>query len=223
MMTSSRDNVQQEQLPTYGIDLDYRPDTYWPVSRTREQFLANINGKARREIACEVLDNEGFGGLTAFVARTVLDDEECREWGSVHPWLMGGEYLPQLAEVEIARISLKSTTADQVSVRARQVQGKIEYAVGDEYEMSYRLLFGESVSPLSLEELIAFLDGSVNDEDTYTGGLVISHWNSCVEYVDVEEAADFARVDSAWYPDLDEYYCRVAAGWIEENSSGVDA
>ena len=79
MMTSSRDNVQQEQLPTYGIDIDYRPDTYWPVSRTREQLLANINGKARREIAREILENEGFGGLTAFTTRTVLDDEECRE------------------------------------------------------------------------------------------------------------------------------------------------
>jgi len=223
-MTTGSIEEQQGQQPAYGKDLDYRPDTYWPASRTREQLLANINGKARREIAREVLDNEGFGGLTAFTARAVLDDEECREWGAVHPWLMGGEYLPKLAEgeVEIARISLKSTTADQISVRARQVQGRIYYAVVDEYEMSYRLLFDESGSPLSLGELIAFLDGSVNDEDQYAGGLVISHWNSCLEYEDAEEAAVFATVESAWYPDLEEYYCRVAVDWVEEHSPDTD-
>ena len=48
---------------------------------------------------------------------------------------MGGEYLPKLekGEVEIARISLRSVTADQISARARRIGAQIEYAIVDEY------------------------------------------------------------------------------------------
>ena len=117
----------------------------------------------------------------------------------------GGEYLPGIGEdeVEIMRISLASTTGDQVSVRARREKGKIWYSVVDEYDMPYKLLFEESDNPLSLGELVKFLDGSSNRDDIYPGGLVISHWNSCLEgCMDAEEATEFASVESAWYPGL---------------------
>lgn len=50
--------------------------------------------------------------------------------------ILGGEYLGELrvGEVEIARVSLESVTADQVSVRARRDGSKIRYEVDDEYE-----------------------------------------------------------------------------------------
>ena len=34
-MTTGSIEEQQGQQPAYGKDLDYRPDTYWPASRTR--------------------------------------------------------------------------------------------------------------------------------------------------------------------------------------------
>jgi hypothetical protein len=52
---------------------------------------------------------------------------------------MGGEYLPPLEEreTEIARISLASVTADQISVRARHVREGIIYSIVDEYATGY--------------------------------------------------------------------------------------
>ena len=60
-------------------------------------------------------------------------------WGRLHPSNMGGEYLPLLrkGEVEIARISLQSVTADQISIRARRLSKRIGYRIVDEYEMGY--------------------------------------------------------------------------------------
>jgi hypothetical protein len=57
----------------------------------------------------------------------MTDDDECKGWGAVHPLLMGGEYLPGVdkEEVEIMRISLASTSGDQISVRARHEQGSL--------------------------------------------------------------------------------------------------
>ena len=37
--------IQQNDTEGSGIDLDFRPSTYWPESQTQEQLLANINGK----------------------------------------------------------------------------------------------------------------------------------------------------------------------------------
>jgi len=216
---------QQDGTGGSGIDFDFRPSTYWPESQTQEQLLANIKGKVRRDMARKVLRDEGFRGLNAFLGRAELDDDECREWGAVHPLLMGGEYLPGFDEdeVEIVRISLASTTGDQVSVRARREKGRILYSVVDEYDMAYRLLFNESDRPFSLGELVKFLDGSSNRDDIYPGGLMISHWNSCLEgYMDAEEATEFATVESAWYPELAAYYHEVAREWIIENSLEED-
>jgi len=49
---------------------------------------------------------------------------------------MGGEYLPPFLhdETEIARISLESTSADQITVRAQRLPDGIAYRIVDEYE-----------------------------------------------------------------------------------------
>jgi hypothetical protein len=48
---------------------------------------------------------------------------------------MGGEYLPNLMpnEVEIARVTMTSTTMDVISIRARHTKHKIIYRIVDEY------------------------------------------------------------------------------------------
>jgi len=204
------------------IDLNYRPNTYWPEALDQEQLLSRIQGESRRTIARNILAEEGFAGLNAFLARETLDDEERRYWGLVHPHCMGGEYLPQLGveDVEIARISLASTTGDQISIRASHAGEKIRYEVCDEYEWTYELAFTESEQPLTLAELIALIDGSKNREEEQPGGLLVCHWENMISWGHgPDEAVDFAWIQSAWYLELANYYEQVADNWRAQKES----
>jgi hypothetical protein len=72
-----------------------------------------------------------------------LSESDRASLGRIHPSFMGGEYLPDYlaGEVEIVRVELRSTTADVISLRARQVGPKdrsIEYRLVDEYETEFR-------------------------------------------------------------------------------------
>ena len=40
---------------TQAFDFDFRPATYWPTSRTREQLLSRIKGRIRRQMAAKAL------------------------------------------------------------------------------------------------------------------------------------------------------------------------
>ena len=59
------------------IDLNYRPGTYWPESLDQEQLLSRIQGESRRTIARNILAEEGFAGLSEFLAqRRTIDAQE---------------------------------------------------------------------------------------------------------------------------------------------------
>ena len=112
--------------------------------------------------------------------------------------LMGGEYLPKIKfnEVEIARISLRSTTYDVSVLYARPVGQRIHYRVVDEYE-------GEtlqepskrtSTKPLTMGEMIDFF---------------ITAWSlmDCLEVNfddDVEGMLGFFSAESEFYPCFDQ-------------------
>ena len=51
--------------------------------------------------------------------RSELTETLKSEQSKIHPWMMGGEYLPDLRinETEICRIVLKSATMDVISMR----------------------------------------------------------------------------------------------------------
>jgi len=78
----------------------------------------------------------------------------------LHPSAMGGEYLPDLvaAEVEVARITIASTTQDVTCVYARQDKERIILRVVDEYDGA--TLSGRAKrstrQPLSLEQFVRF-------------------------------------------------------------------
>lgn len=57
------------------------------------------------------------------ILEDALSDRECQLSGSIHPRLMGGEYLPDFepSEIEIARVSYESVTFDQATVRDGRV------------------------------------------------------------------------------------------------------
>ena len=160
----------------------FRPATYWPDALTPEQLLATIRGKKRRDIARRLYAEQGFSALTGFLVKPGLDELERGDWILRGPSCMGGEFLPALAtgHVEIASVSMASTTSDQVSIRALREVDHIRYSIVGEYEdeegMSYDLPFETSKSPLSMQELLAFMDGATYQNDLYPGGILSSSW-----------------------------------------------
>lgn len=207
------------------IDLSFRPGTYWPGSPDREMLLSRIQGKARRELARKALEEEEVAGLTAFLGREELDAFDREMWGRIHPMCMGGEYLPSMdqGEVEIARVSLKSTTGDQISVRACREGDKIRYSVVDEYETDFIPAFEVSDRPLTLEEIVNFLDGTEQANYDYQGGLIQIYWEDPFgSYGTVDERLDFVSVESGFYPELAEYYEKLGALWRQQQLEEVE-
>jgi len=133
--------------------------------------------------------------LDEHYAAPVLDEQDRRALGRLHPSFMGGEYLPnrQETEVEIARINIDSTTSDVTSVYAKAGKSRIYYRVVDEYN-------GDTLSdkrtrtskrPLTLAELVEFFLGA---------------WplNEVLEMneLDREGAHDFTHPSSEFYPEF---------------------
>jgi len=211
-----------------GFDWHHRPATYWPTADNREQRLARIQGQARRDITRRALEDGGISALNSIgpeVASETLSAAAREAWGRIHPALMGGEYLPGYGEheVEIARISLDSTTADQVSIRACLLAGVIHYRVVDEYETEYHLPVTRSTQPLTLGELIRLLDETGNPFNDAGGGLVRNHWYYIGAHSDPQEGVSFVSVSSAFYPELAGYYEDEAAHWLREQDEQMSA
>ena len=207
------------------IDLSFRPDTYWPESRTPEQLLARIKGTVRRNAARRILAEQGFAGLSAFLVRDELPADDLTQWGRIHPACMGGEYLltARAGQVEIARVSLASVTGDVISIRAVRRPTRITYAVVDEYDSLYVPGVRWSRQPLTLGELIRLIDGTRSEWFAEGGGLVRGYWlRQCEFDARPEEAVAFARIESAFYPDLAAYYRGVADAWIVEQRASED-
>ena len=147
-------------IHTKDIDLNYRPSTYFWALERGINLLSDIKGAERRRIYSQALENGQEDLLPEEVSEDVLSEESRRILGRVHPVFMGGEYLPNRdrQEVEIARITIASTTQDVTCVYARQVGHRIHYRVVDEYGGDTLSGTGlrTSMRPLKLVELVEF-------------------------------------------------------------------
>ena len=151
---------------TYGIDLEFRPTTYFWAKEHGIALVSDIKGAQRRRLYAGALES----GLTDlidpdFLSHDLASDQR-RLLGRIHPSFMGGEYLPNKREkeVEIARITIASTTQDVTCVYARPVGRRIHYCVVDEYDgdtLDGRA-FRTSNKPLNLQQLTDFFLGSWN-------------------------------------------------------------
>jgi len=190
---------------TLGIDLDFRPRDYFWAHDHDLALPSDIAGHERREMVKRLIaDGEEVpDGLDA----SRLEPELREAWGAMHPLNMGGEYLPPMfdGEAEIARISLRSVTGDQISVRARRIRGDIEYRIVDEYPES-----GETYVPhprtsarrLTMGELVTMID-----EATDEGGAAIGALSCNLDMSsDPRELEGFVTVESDFYPELGRYY-----------------
>ena len=123
------------KISTQSFDLDYRPRTYfWPLG-LKPHPLSSIKGANRRSLIAGVLADDLDANIPPVLLQSALPDTLRQYLGSLHPSGMGGEYLPDLAaqEVEIARITIASTTQDVTCVFARQAGDTIALRVVDEY------------------------------------------------------------------------------------------
>jgi hypothetical protein len=197
-----------------GIDLDYRPRNYFFAADLKIPLLSGIAGETRRQLVRKLVEagRPVPDGLDA----AVLDDETRQVWGCLHTSNMGGEYLPPLRreEVEIARISLQSVTADQISIRARRLSKPIGYRIVDEYEPGYICRPASSKSTLSLRELIELM------EHAWEGGSIIFPIlnNLRDESSTREEVVAFITMTSDFYPDLGPYYRALIEDWVDERA-----
>ena len=198
-----------------GIDLEYRPRDYFWAADLNLPLPSSIIGEARRRMVRAMLERDA--PIPVGLDAAVLDKSTREAWGRLHPSNMGGEYLPALrkGEVEIARVSLESTTADQISIRARRLVGRIGYRIVDEYPDSstYVCHPASSVAPLSLRELVALMETASEG-----GSIVLSILGMNFSDSEPAELAAFITVTSDFYADLGRYYRALTDAWLEERA-----
>ena len=160
-----------------------------------------------------------FQELDETFTKSSLTEDERNRFGAIHPSFMGGEYLPDCnpSETEIARVTLRSTTQDVISIRATREDGELRYSIVDEYDDHQFSLWTESSQkPFSLKELIEFLDNS-SEDNGYPGSLPLTYNNYNADGVmSRERLRDLTTVSSEIYFQLEEHYNRVYADWIVE-------
>ena len=147
------------QLRPLAIDLAYRPESYFWAYDNNIKLASDIKGAERKAMYERAIQSGDTELAIAIISVPDLTHEERKAQGSIGPGWMGGEYLPnrKLEEVEIARITIASTTQDVTCVYAKRSKSRIYYRVVDEYEgMTLDECTRTSVKPLTLKELFNF-------------------------------------------------------------------
>lgn len=203
----------------------FRPNSYWEDKNPLAAILRNVKSTNRRQM---ITDYWNAGRLEELFPENLTDDpgpgaQQFLE--RIHPSFMGGAYLPELlpTEVEIARIELKSTTSDVISIRARRHPGSdlIHYRIVDEYDTEFGFEPTTSTEPLTHDELVTLID---NADEGMGGGLALCYNEMNLEGMgDAESLRHFTTVSSLFYPDLYGHYEAVFDRWVEEKQGTRDS
>lgn len=178
------------------IDLDYRPATYFRPQKLERYLLSKVKGAVLRNELQALLDAGRYGEVRTLLTEGI-SAADLKALESLHPMFLGGNYLPDMeeGEVEIARISLNSTTCDVMCVYARPDGGAIRYRVVDEYEgMTLQgTTETRTEKPMTLGELADFFLGACALIDL----LEVNFGN------DRAASLGFFSAKSEFYPDFD--------------------
>ena len=179
------------------IDLRYRPRTYFRPQKLETYILSKVKGAVLRRKLRALFDEGRHADVRQLAGDLVFSASDRKALEALDPMYMGGNYLPDAedGEVEIARISIRSTTFDVTSVYARTEDGTIHYRVVDEYGGNTLRSPSETqtTEPMTLGEIARFF---------MTAWPLISLLEMNFED-DVESALGFFSADSDFYPDLD--------------------
>jgi len=206
------------------LNPDFRPDSYWSTDSLLRSLTGNISGTWRRRLVGKALEASDVFPLLQHLMEEHLSEEQRTEWGRIHPSMMGGEYLPHLmpGEVEIARIDMRSVTADVISIRARPTRTRILYRIVDEYDTDYDVRNIWSKHPITLRRLIRLINETQGMNEC-EGGVVFEILNANVENgCGVEEMAHFITVTSDFYPELQAWYDLATEQWKTARLEEVD-
>ena len=207
-----------------GIDLDYRPKTYFWARDLKLKLPSDIAGAERRRLYEAAVEG---GELSVFLTDPDFSSEQLdpglrQAWGGFHPSHLGGEFLPRRRneEVEIARIVINSVTSDVTCVYAKRGKNRIYYQVVDEYD-------GETLSnrgirtskrPLTLRELVDFFLGSWNLLQV----LNVNFWEHA--YPPARVHGFLNVISSDFYPDFEDEVRRRVNDWLAlKRGEPVDA
>ncbi|MBE0593348.1 MAG: hypothetical protein IH616_13205 [Gemmatimonadales bacterium] len=179
------------------IDLDYRPDTYFRPQKLERYLLSKVRGAVLRQKLQALFDAGRHAEVRTLLSAEGISAADRKALESFHPMFMGGNYLPDTedGEVEIARISIKSTTYDVTCVYARPDGGAIHYRVVDEYggETLQGTTETRTDKPMTLGEFADFFLGAWPLIDV----LEMNFEN------DLDGSLDFFSAESEFYPDFD--------------------
>jgi len=194
-----------------GIDLSFRPASYfWPLG-LETHLLARIKGAERKAAVQRLIDAGRLDEVPSYLRQPSLSDADRQAIGRIHPAFMGGEYLPDLTshEVEIARITIASVTQDVTCMYARRGKDRIHYRVVDEYEgatLSEKQT-RTSTRPLTLGQLECFFNGAWSIFE-------VLKMNFGYRGYDLDRMLSFVvSVDSRFYPDMDTLYRQRIGAW----------
>jgi hypothetical protein len=183
--------------PISASSTQYRPRDYFARFDLQADLLTHVKGRARRELIKQSLEKGNLDTLPDFVTAVALEEPDRQMMGGIHPMFMGGEYLSKTksSEIEIARISINSTTYDVTVLYARLVGQRIHYRVVDEYggDTLEAKSTRTSIKPLTIGDMVSFF---------------INAWDllNCLECNygnDIEAMFAFFNGESEFYPYFD--------------------
>jgi hypothetical protein len=141
-----------------AVDLSFRPLNYFWAHDLGVRTATEIQGTQRKALYEQSL-REGEPMPQALLD-PVLPEHLRQALGRIHPHYMGGEYLGRArnGEVVIARMTIRSTTADTYAIYARRSGSRLVYRAVDEYEGSSLGVKTKrsSARPLALGQLVRF-------------------------------------------------------------------
>ena len=186
-----------------GVDLSFRPSSRLFPLTAEKLLLSRVKGTQRRESLTAAIEQDSLSDLNPFFTQTSLSAEDRRARAAIHPSFMGGEYLPDFeeGELEVARLSLRSVTADVISIRLRRTEDGFVYRIVDEYmDQDPNGLLDEPTTivvdqPLTMKDFGAFVV-QVSRMD---------HWCGPESHETEEEAQDFVVATSEFYPEFGDY------------------
>jgi hypothetical protein len=207
----------------------------WPSELSREDITDQFKGARKLEDVLEIdlafapqsywqLDSARLGAETNEFRRRIHAAISTGDWSKVKLppvefGLRGGDFLPGFKrfEVEIARLSLESTTWDVISIRARPSSHGIVYRVVDEYDTNYRIRPRSSRKPLTLGKLIQLIESMTGWEDdrSMSPPALRDSQGFCNDERMISDLRSFVTVSSEFYPDLEPWYERDADRWVK--------
>lgn len=182
------------------IDFDQRPECYWNDDDVLSKLLRGVRDSEQRSRITKHWTNGDSQKLPAEIGTDGSADlvegflPECMPW-----------------EKEIAVISLESVHGDTISVRAIKSKDKIRYKMVDEHGSDFKLQREVSDLPLTLQELINFLDQT--SLEGLPGGISLGYNRMNAEYSSRTELRHFTSIKSRLYPDLERYYEQIFEEW----------